>query len=259
MGEYRQAFLRIGLSITQILSNAYRVTRLLYAKSWQVTVIGVTLAASGSTTATELYKPYAESHVNFLYNLLFCDDINLFKTQGTEKSVGLWGTLLAERPDKTALRKVADDETNEGRVRAVAYNRLRTLGEAVAPKRLLGVVVEVPFQQGLDVLAAFSEGGVRYLNQSGKVAIFEGQGNPVEGLAKELVLLSQPLVNKIGPWDKQRLPPPKSGNVRITFLVSDGLYFGEGPFAVLQQDAMAGPVLSKATQLLQRVVALGTQ
>lgn len=221
--------------------------------------IGLTLAAGGSTTAAEFYKPYAESYVNFLYNLLFCDDISLFKAQGTEKIVGLWGTLLAEQPDKTALRNVANDEVNEGRVRAVAFNRLRTLGEPIPPKRLLGVVVEVHLQNGLDVLAAFSEGGVRYLNQSGKVAIFEGQGNPVEGLAKELVAVSQPIVSKIGPWDKKRLPPPKVGNVRITFLVSDGLYFGEGPYAVLQQDALAAPVLSKAIQLLQRAVELGTK
>lgn len=221
--------------------------------------IGLTLAANGSTAATELYNPYTESHVNFLYNLLFCDDINLFKTQSAEKDVGLWATLLAEQPDKTTLHNVANDEANEGRVRAVAFNQLRTLGETVPHKRLLGVIVEVPLQKGLDVLAAFSEGGVRYLNQSGKVVFFEGQGNPVEGLAKELVAVSQPIVNKIGPWDKKRLPPPKAGNVRITFLVSDGLYFGEGPFAVLQQDAMAGPVLSKATQLLQRAVALGAK
>jgi hypothetical protein len=221
--------------------------------------VGVALAASGSTTATELYKPYAESHVNFLYNLLFCDEPNLFKNQKSEKDVGLWSALLTEPPDRSALRKIANDETNEGRVRALAYNRLRAVGEAVPPKKLLGVIVEVPLQKGLDVLAAFSEGGVRYLNQSGKVVIFEGEENPVESLAKELVSSSQPIVNKIGPWDKQRLPPPKRGNVRITFLVSDGLYFGEGPFALLQQDAMAGPVLSKATQLLQRAVELGTK
>jgi len=45
----------------------------------------------------------------------------------------------------------------------------------------------------------------------------------------------------------------------MTFLVSDGLYFGEGPFGALQQDRMAGPVLAKATQLLQRAVELGTK
>lgn len=219
----------------------------------------ITLAINGSAMATELYKPYAESHVNFLYNLLFCDDLTLFKNQNSTKHEGLWATLLAEKLDKVALHKIAEDENNEGRVRAIAYNRLRAAGDKVPSKKLLGVIVEVPLQQGLDVLAAFSEGGVRYLNQSGKVAIFEGQGNPVEGLAKELVSASQPVINQIGPWEKQRLPPPKAGNVRMTFLVSDGLYFGEGPFGILQQDRMAGPVLSKATQLLQRAVELGTK
>lgn len=221
--------------------------------------VGLSLAASGTTSATDLYKPYAESHVNFLYNLLFCDDLDLFRNQGGEKGVGVWDTLLSEHPDEAALRRIARDETNEGRVRALAYNRLRAAGEPVPSKKLLGVIVEVPLQKGLDVLAAFSEGGVRYLNQSGKIVVFEGQGNPVEGLAKDLVSASQPIVNKIGPWDKQRLPPPKMGNVRITFLVSDGLYFGEGPFGVLQQDQLAGPVLSKATELLQRAVALGVK
>lgn len=220
---------------------------------------GITLAINGSTIATELYKPYAESHANFLYNLLFCDDLTLFKNENSTKREGLWATLLAEKLDKVALRKIAEDENNEGRVRALAYNRLRIAGEKVPPKKLLGIIVEVPLQQGLDVLAAFSEGGVRYLNQSGKVVIFEGQGNPVEGLAKDLVSASQPVVNQIGPWEKQRLPPPKVGDVRMTFLVSDGLYFGEGTFGILQQDRMAGPVLSKATQLLQRAVALGTK
>jgi hypothetical protein len=224
-----------------------------------LTTLGICMAANGSTAGVELYKPYAESRVNFLYNLLFCDDLSLFKNEESLKGKGPWATLIAEQPDKTALRKIASDEANEGRVRALAYNRLRAAGDNVPPKQLLGVIIEVPLEQGLDVLAAFSEGGVRYINQSGKVAIFEGEGNPVEGLAKELVSVSQPLVNQIGPWDRQRLPPPNAGNVRMTFLVSDGLYFGEGPFADLRQDSMAGPVLAKATQLLQRAVELGTR
>jgi hypothetical protein len=220
--------------------------------------LGIGSAANDSASAEELYKPYAESHVNFLYNLLFCDDIGLYRNQGNAQDKGLWPTLLAEPSDKAALRRIADDEANEGRVRALAYNRLRASGEKVPPKKLLGVIVEVPMGQGLDVLAAFAEGGVRYLNQSGKVIIFEGQGNPVEALAKELVSSCLSVVNQIGPWDKQRLPPPKAGNVRMTFLVSDGLYFGEGPFDALQKDPMAGPILARASQLLQRAVKLGT-
>jgi hypothetical protein len=216
-------------------------------------------ANSRSGSPGDPYYPYAEPHVNFLYNLLFCDDLSLFRNSGNDQANGLWPILLAESPDLSALRSISSDEANEGRIRALAFNRLRAAGQTVPEKKLLGVIVEVPFEKGLDVLAAFSEGGVRYLNQSGKIAIFEGQGNPVEGLAKELVSVSQPLVDRIGPWDKKRLPPPKPGNIRLTFLVSDGLYFGEGPFGVLQKDAIAGPVLAKATQFLQRAVEIGSE
>ncbi|AVP96826.1 hypothetical protein C7S18_06245 [Ahniella affigens] len=215
--------------------------------------------ATVPATAAGLYTPYAEPHVNFLYNLLFCDDIALFQSSEAQKSDGVWSVLLADEVDTAALRKIADDQANEGRIRALAYNKLRANGVQVPKKELFGVIVEVPLEDGLDVLAAFSGGGVRYLNQSGKVSIFEGQGNPVEGLANELLTAAQPVVNAIGPWDKERLPPPKAGNVRITFLVSDGLYFGEGPFGVLENDSMAGPVLAKASQLLQETVELSVR
>lgn len=212
--------------------------------------LGISLAASAPSSAAEFYKPYAEPYVNFLYNLLFCDDINLFKNEKNTQGNGLWPTLLAVPPDLEKLQKIAEDESNEGRVRAIAFNRLRAAGQNVPAREILGVIVEVPQAQGLDVLAAFTDGGVRYLNQSGKAAIFEGRGNPVEPVAKQLVAISQPIVNRIGPWDKGRLPPPQAGKVRMTLLVSDGLYFVEGPFTSLQSDPLGGPVLAKATELL---------
>ena len=219
------------------------------------------LAAFGATPASEapaqpigLHHPYAQAHVNFFYNLLFCDQLELFRNGDAQSGGEPWPTLLADLPDEPALREIASDESNEGRIRAIAYNRLRMMGAEVEPKLLLGVIVEVPLADGLDVLAAFSEGGVRYLNQSGKIAVVEADGTPLARLARELIAVARPIVDNIGPWEEPRLPPPKAGNVRITFLVSDGLYFGEGPYPVLQADAMAGPVLAKATQLLQAVV-----
>jgi hypothetical protein len=220
-------------------------------------MLGVGNVASAPASAAEFYKPYAESHANLLYNLLFCDDLALFRNQDAVKSSPLWATLLAEKPDYAALEAIAQNQDAESRVRALAYNRLRAAGQSVPAKKLLGVIVEVPLQQGLDVLAAYPDGRVRYLNQSGKVAIFEGGPPQVEALARELVRASQGLVNQIGPWKEKRLPPPRAGNVRITFLVSDGLYFGEGPFQALQQDAVGGPVLSKAAQLLQLAIETG--
>lgn len=81
-----------------------------------------------------------------------------------------------------------------------------------------------------------------------------GGAAKIEKLAKELVVDSIPVVKQIGPWENDRLPPPAKGNIRMTFLVSDGLYFGEGPLAIMQKEPMAAPVISKAVQLLQAVV-----
>lgn len=199
-----------------------------------------------------LHTPYREPHLDFLYNLLFCDDPALFREQ---KSAAMpLPALTAEPPDWNELRRIAEDAGQEGRVRMLACGRLRAGGREVPPKTLFGVIVEVPQEQGLDTLAAFAEGGVRYLNQAGKVLIFEGAGHPVEATAKALVAAAHPIVERIGPWDKERLPPPGPGRARLSFLVSDGLYFGEAPFDVLWNDALAGPVLRKAAELLQQSV-----
>jgi hypothetical protein len=219
-----------------------------------LTALGIGLVAGTAAQVVESYTPYKESHVDFLYNLLFCDDISLFKNDAAAKADGSWTTLFAEKPDASALEKIASSSEEESRVRALAYNRLRAAGRAVPSRVLLGVVVEVPMERGLDTLAAYSDGRVRYLNQSGKVAIFEGGVPEVESLAKELVAASQGLLSTIGPWKGKRLPPPRGNIVRITFVVSDGLYFGQGPFQALQQDAIGGPVLAKAAQLLKVAV-----
>ncbi len=111
---------------------------------------------------------------------------------------------------------------------------------------------------GLDALAAYSEGGVRYINQSGKMVIGEGAAN-FRPLVQRLFSASESVVARIGPWDKPRIAPPKQGNVRMTFLVSDGMYFGEGPMSVMQRDALAGPVIQQATQLLLSVTKAGVE
>src|SRR5580698_7024829 len=89
---------------------------------------GIGLAVSTSASAAAFYKPYAESYLNFLYNLLFCDDVHLFRNDQTTQDEGLWPTLLAEQPDLKALERIALDVSNEGRIRALAFNRLRAVG-----------------------------------------------------------------------------------------------------------------------------------
>jgi hypothetical protein len=223
-----------------------------------LSTIGIGVAKASNAVAAPPYSPYANEAINTIYNLLFCDDIAAFKSKIGAKIVPWQAALFSEPVDATALQSLAADSSQEGRIRFLAYGRLRSIGEPVPSKALLGVIVEVPLSAGVDVLAAYSEGGVRYINQTGRLAVFEGVPS-IQPLVRSLLDASQSIVARIGPWENPRLPPPKSGNIRLTFLVSDGLYFGEGPMQQMQRDPLAEQVIGDATSLLQAVVALNTK
>lgn len=70
-------------------------------------------------------------------------------------------------------------------------------------------------------------------------------------ITKDLFSNSAEILIHIGPWDKPRRPHPTRGIARISFLVSDGLYFGEGPIDVLFNDPLASPALMSGTKLMQ--------
>jgi hypothetical protein len=220
--------------------------------------VGSGAVAVGSAAANPPYAPYAESAANDIYNLLFCDNSTAFVPRPGQTPAA-WQTLLASNPPNTpGLVKLANDSTQEGRVRYLAYSRLRTLGQTVPAKLLLGVIVEMPVAAGFDTLAAYSEGGVRYINYTSKLAIFEKVPS-LQPYVQRLFTASEPIVARIGPSEEPRRPPPPGGRVRLTFLVSDGLYFGEGPIATMQGDAMAGPVIQRAGELLKAAVALSVK
>jgi hypothetical protein len=200
------------------------------------------------------YAPYAESAANDIYHLLFCDDPSAFAPAADGAD---WQrTLYAQTPSVDAVAALARDTTQDARVRALACNWLSAHGQPVEAKKLLGVVVEVALDEGLDALAAYGDGSVRYLNHTGRMSIFEGRNVALERAIDRLFAASREVVSEIGPWDKARLAPPAKGRVRLTFIVTDGLYFGDGPMDVLQRDAMAGPVIAAAGELLQRVVEI---
>ncbi|WP_223648952.1 hypothetical protein [Hymenobacter psoromatis] len=195
------------------------------------------------------YQPYRNESFNTIYNLLFCDDLALYKTDN-QSTAYPWVALLADAPDHPALRQVAHDTQLEARARLLAYRRLLALGDPEPTKELLGVVVEVGLPGGLDVLAAYPDGSARYLNQAEKLLVWDAATPDSTRLIEQLLAASRQVARQIGPWLEARRPYPPAGAVRLTFLMSDGLYFGEGPFEVLQADPLGGPVIAAATQLL---------
>jgi len=221
-------------------------------------VIGLGAISAGNTRAAPPYEPYSESSANAIYNLLFCDTPSPVPPSAAPPPAPWQLVLSSNPPDVRGLVALADDSTQEGRIRYRAYTRLRAIGEKVPAKRLLGVIAEMPTPGGLDTLAAYSDGGVRYINHTSKLAVFEGVPT-LRPYVENLFAVAEPVVSRTGPWQEPRRPPPKAGWVRLTFLVSDGLYFGEGPVRAMERDAMAGPVIQKAGALLQAAVAIAVK
>jgi hypothetical protein len=202
-------------------------------------------------SAPPFYRPYKNDGINHLYNLLFCDDPALFSENELN---GPLATVLSETVDRESLEKLGNNLDLESRVRILAFNRLRAMNASVPRHRLLGTIIEVPEQAGLGVLATFPDGRLRYINHSENVAIFEAVPAELTEQVEELLRVSQIVVNRIGPWVKPRLPPPRGGRTRMSFLVSDGLYFGEGRYADLMRDQLASAVMQTAAELQQMVV-----
>ena len=211
-------------------------------------------AAVTQRSRLEFFHPYPQPHVNFLYNLLFCDNLELFRRQGPPAAVESWPTLLAGTAPLEVLEQLAGDDTLESRLRALACQRLSASGRTFGTRRLFGVIVEVPMAHSLDVLAAYADGSARYINQSGKASFYEGAPLRVAALAKNLVAAARPLVDRIGQADWLRTSPPRGDKMRLSVIASDGLYVAEGRFGALLKDALSGPVVSGALALLQVVV-----
>jgi len=203
--------------------------------------------------------PYQDDSTNLIYHLLFCDRPELFRQNHQGKLESPWSELFSDPPDFDALAKIAANKNQESRVRMLAFNGLRATGHAVAEKQYLGTIIEVGLPEGLDTLAVFADGGARYINYTGKVAVVEGKPGPFDDEITNVIEASQPIIAAIGPWDKERLPAPKEGNIRMTFLVSDGLYFGEGPIEAMQRDQMAALLIDAATRLLLKLVNESTK
>jgi hypothetical protein len=191
---------------------------------------------------------------------LFCDNLSLYKASTAQSRSYPFNVLFSEASTGTDLQKIIDSKSIDTRLKILAYHKQRTIGFNPKKTELLGVIVEVGMDEGLDVLAAFNDGTARYINHTGKLLVWETKTDTkAKDLTTTLLAKSLQIVNQIGPWDKPRKPHPSKGDTRITFLVSDRLYFGEGPTETFFSDELASPALTAATYLMQFLIEKGLE
>lgn len=123
-------------------------------------------------------------------------------------------------------------------------------------KYVFGVVVEVGFPQGADIVAAYTDGTARYLNHAGSAIVWEAPNDSLAGEIGRLLEAGNNVAQKIGPWLEPRPPAPGNDQVRLNMLTPSGLHFGQGGFQTLANDSMGGPIIAAALALMQRLIAL---
>lgn len=172
---------------------------------------------------------------------------------------------LAAGDQDLAIREWASIETRAGfgvvesRHLLQAWHFLRSVGvqpDASIAGEVLGVVVEVTVDDAHDVLAAYADGSVRYLNHAGGSTVIDAAPPTVAVAAAAVLQAGQSLAAQIGPWTEPHLPDLPVGHTRLTMLTRSGPHFGQGPGDVLGADPAAAPLLGAATELLVAVVDL---
>ena len=139
-----------------------------------------------------------------------------------------------------------------------AWNFLRIAGQEPAAKiakQVLGVVVEVGLEGGLDLLAAYPDYSARYYNFSGAGVVWERPNDAMNQHIDALIEASARVVAKIGAWKGPRPEPPGKDQVRLNFLTPSGLHFGQAPLEMMSKDPIGGEVLYRAGGLMQALIA----
>lgn len=225
-------------------------------------IAGLAIGALASAPARAGDDPEGgAAKLKAIKDLMFAEDLGAFARDAKTTDPPPWSHLAAAlrasdaATAKAAFRRVLAMNSAESRIALLAWNGLRKLGEAPPPavaNDVLGVIVEVPQAGGMDTLAAYADGGARYLNQSGKMTVWELPADPRTQRVRDVIKAARPATSAVR-LVPRRAPPPGSGRIRITLLTPGGMRAQDGSMAEIS-DGKLGPTLDAATKLLVMLV-----
>jgi hypothetical protein len=199
-----------------------------------------------------------------LRELLFADlpaapARSVFANAGPAAATILALADAAERRDIASARAAiasAPAWDTDTRLHLQAWSLARDAGlqPVAGATDVLGVVVDMGLEDGLDTLAGFADRSARYLNHSGSSIVWEVPDTAIGRLVGALLEAAAIVVAMGGPLEGERLGPPPRGQTTISVLTRGGVYLGAGPVDVISADPRGGPVIAAATELLHALV-----
>jgi hypothetical protein len=206
-------------------------------------------------TRSSLYTPYRIADLDLEYNRLFCDNIKLFRQSRAQYTTPEWQSLFAQRPNLETILEISSNSDLPAQLRILAFNYLLAKNCSPHQKELLGCIIEAGEKDGLDTLAAYTDYHMVYIDSTGHKKEWSNLKSPKREALISLFRSCADLAAHLKPTDQPRFVPPFAGMVRITLLLSDGRYFGQGPANHLSKDELSGPLIRKAKRLLAELLA----
>jgi hypothetical protein len=114
----------------------------------------------------------------------------------------------------------------------------------------MGVVIEVGAAGGPYAMAVYSDLRAQYITETGKVLVSEDNAAEMKERIQTILSISQKIIGKAEPWNEARPSHPPADEFRITFLVADGVYIGQGKLAELNNDPVASAMVALAGELM---------
>lgn len=118
--------------------------------------------------------------------------------------------------------------SNEARLRLWAWHNLRQIGKYPSPelaRQVLGVVIEVPFQDRVDVLAAYADGSARYINHQGGMIVWDRLDEVITPLVMNVIRDAHPVGS---PQEDRDDDPIRPDEARLSMLTPGGIYVWQG-------------------------------
>ena len=155
------------------------------------------------------------------------------------------------------LKQIVDSPGLETRVYLQAWHTLVRLGE-LPPEplrgKIQGAVIENHMDQGLDIVAAYADHTARYWNFTGTGIVWEARDPEIDKLIDNLFHVGQEILRRIGIGQRDLLPIPQKGNIRIFLMAYDGTCFGEGGYDNLYSDEMGKYAINAAYALMMELM-----
>lgn len=206
-------------------------------------------AALATVPAGQVYEETQRQ----IYELLFCDELDGYEAIKEDIPV-----LFEPNPSREELLALANDPKAESRIRILAHRRLKELGIPVQRPEVFAVIEE--FNQpglGLDTLAVYADGSIRYINFSGKMLFIDDSLQETQRFIKPIFEQAQQLAAQAGGQRQDsRLPPPGKGQLRLTLLVNGEIYVRQASSKIMFNGPLGFPLLTNMALLLEKITSI---